>query len=137
MRSYQHQGSQLTQRGRYHPKTFTHVLDFDSQQRYDNRKFTPGEEELSPRLRLCPRASHSGGISPGSASSSDLRPQTYIIRALWALGEQRTRVNALIAAGNKNTKLWQQQQQDQVPLKQTFHAPGTPGGVLMNLPLKC
>lgn len=137
MRSYQHGGSELTQWDRYHSKTVTHAFHFDSQQWYDNRKFPPREGELSPRLRLCPRAFHSGGISPGSASSSDLRPRTYIIRALWALREQHTRVNSLITVGNKNTKLWQQHQQYQVPLKPTFHAPGTPGGVLMNLPLKC
>lgn len=43
---------------------------------------------ISPHLRLEPKAFHSGGTSPGSASSFDLRLQTYIIRALWALWKQ-------------------------------------------------
>lgn len=61
-----------------------HVFDFAPRQECEAGSSCLEFSKLtrSPCLGLWPRAVHSGGISPGSASSSDLRLQTYIIRAL-------------------------------------------------------
>lgn len=106
-----------------------------------NSKFTLRIMSNLRFLRPWPRAVHSEGTSPGSAFSSDLRLQTCIIRALWALWKQQIKQERELnehSGGHKNWVLapWKTIS-GSYNTKQTFHAPGTPGGVLMNLPLKC